>query len=1063
MNVTIDSTTWSLIWNASADAYSWIFNGDDSPPGFGTHSLLIEATLHGYVDGSNSAHNLTLTKDPTTTQISWTNGNDITYVEYTILSVVYRMSNGSDILGATINVTIGSDRWILTWNAVAGAYQVQFDGNQIPPGLGTFTVDIQASASVFVGQSPSTTLTLRTESTTATPSWSSVIIDWTESAILSFDFRDSYASLINDATTKFVYVDGAEYSLLGTNGTYWIEFDNSFDLGLHNVWANFSKYGYDPATALSISFTINEAQTDLTIVWSSTVIDYLGQINLTVDYFYVGGGTSVPSAGVVANITIDGTTLLILTLQGNLWVANLTGVSLDLGPHTVDIRAQVYGYEYSESLGILLNVNEVATDALAVTWIPSNLTIEYTDSLNLTVDYTFYGGDVPATSIVNVSVEGRLYNLTYSAGIWSVSIPGDELGIGTRSATISAWLYGYQLQTDLTIGINVTVAANSFIATWDPLSLQPTFIDTVNLSVIYTQDFVPILGATVELSINGTIYLLVYNAIDEMWHFSMDASVIGLGVWNVTVTANKTGYADGWDSRLLTILLTPTNLTVVRSNTIIYYDESINLTIYYQLLNTSIVPGATCTVTVNSIVQSTSWVTDHWEVTLIGLTLGLGVHSVVVDVDAFGYQSNADSFDVTVNAIPTSVIVDSVTYNVFPFDSVTVSFTWFDEKNTVGIAGYVPNVIWSDTYSVVDYGNGSYSIELDNNALHVGFYDLNVTFARLGYSESFRTVSIEILELPVVLTFDNTIEGYENETVTMTIVMYDGPHANVVDWGNIVIELAGVQYPLVYIASAQEYSVDIWLGSLEPGFYTLNFTATAVDCETEYGEIQLEIISKRSYTLMIEVDEEIQAGQSIEIIIHASDESGPMVGFSVSVHIIVVRGQSAPQESIEVASDMLEFLVPSDATGLTIWAEFDGTVTEWPAISNTVNREVSLGGIDSLAFDPVTLTIVVGGGGGAIAGLIFLRRRRRGGIPTASEVDPVIPSTSVPSAPIGEMDIIQDVIKKNPDGMTRAQIAQSLEISTSKASALVRKLLESESGFDEVREGRLRRIRFRGE
>ena len=106
----------------------------------------------------------------------------------------------------------------------------------------------------------------------------------------------------------------------------------------------------------------------------------------------------------------------------------------------------------------------------------------------------------------------------------------------------------------------------------------------------------------------------------------------------------------------------------------------------------------------------------------------------------------------------------------------------------------------------------------------------------------------------------------------------------------------------------------------------------------------------------------------------------------------------------------------------------------------------------------------MGGGGGSIAGLVLLRRRRGG--PKVTEpitTDTLAPPSTTPTAPTGEMDIIQDVIKKNPDGMTRAQIAQSLEISTSKATALVKKLLASESGFEEIKEGRLRRIRFVGE
>ncbi|MFX1483280.1 MAG: hypothetical protein ACFFCP_08825, partial [Promethearchaeota archaeon] len=1066
VNVTIDTMTWVLGWNSTAGAYSLQFNGSDNPPGFGTHTLLIEAALYGYQDGANTAHTLTLSKDPTSIEVSWTNGNNITYIGYTVLSIVFRMSNGTIIQGATINATIGANLWVLSWNETAAAYQVRFDGNQSPPDLGTFVVVIQASATNFVPQSPSTSLTLRTESTTATASWSSTTIDWTESVVLYIDYQDSFGTLISDATTKQVYVDGVEYTLQGTNGTYWIEFNNAFDLGLHPVWANFSKFGYDAALALSISFNVTNAQTDLAIVWSSTVIDFLGQIDLTADYYYTGDGTSVPPAGVIANITIDGEPYD-LNLQHGFWTANLTGSVLDLGSHIIDIRVQAYGYDSSEALDIVLIVNEVSTDALTVNWTPSNLTIEYTDTLGLTVDYTFYGGDIPPSATVNVSIEGLLYNLIYSSGAWSVSIPGSELGIGVRNATISAWLYGYQGQVNVTIGIKVKVAANSFIATWEPLDLQPTYIDTVNLSVVYTENFVPIAGATVRLSINGTIYTVAYSSADEMWQFSMKASDIGLGVWNVTVTANKTGYADGWDSRLLTVFLTPTNHIVNSSATIIDYDESITLDIYYQLLNSSIVPGDTCVVTVDSIVQSVIWVIDHWTVTIDGSAIGLGVHSVIVNVDTFGYEPGTDFLDITVNAIPTSVFVDSTTYQVYPFDSVTVSFTWWDDKNSVGLAGSTPVVIWPDFFSLVDQGNGNYSITAENDALHIGFYQLNVTFSRLGYTSGERMVTIEIVELPIVLTFSDQIEQYENETITVTIQIYDGPHATIVDWGEIVIELEDVDYQLVYAPDTQRYSIEIWLGSLSPGTYTLNFTATAMDCETEIGEIHLQIIPKILYTIMIEVDEQVTAGQPVQISIQVTNESEFLEGFEVVLHIIVERGQGTPRMIREITSDLYQFSVPIDATGLTIWAEFEGTIREWPAVSNTVIRDVIPGGIDILSFiislfrDPITLTIVVGGGGGLAAGLVLLRRRRGRGVSLTAVAEPVTAPTSTLSAPRGEMDVVRERIRESSDGLTRSQIAKALEISKSKAGEMVRRLLESDVGFEEIREGRLRKIRYR--
>jgi hypothetical protein len=1075
VNITIGSTTWTLEWNSTQGAYSLRFNGSDAPPGLGTHSLTSKAYKFGFEHLVVPGITLILSKDPTTLGVSWIGGNNITYVEHTTLSVNYKMSNGSDILGAVVNATIDGNTWLLTWNATAGAYQVQFTGNQNPPGLDSFTVLIHASADVYVTQSDTTSLTIQTENTTATQSWSMVTFDWTESVIFSVDFSDSYGSLIYGATTKSVYINGTEYVLLGTNGTYWIEFDNTFDLGLHNVWANFSKFGYDSAATVSITFTITEATTDLTIVWSSAVIDYLEWANLTVDYYYVDSGTSVPSTGVQVNITIDGGPAIPLTLQGNLWIANLTGVSLDLGAHNIQIRAWVYGYAYSETLEVV-TVNEITTDPLVVTWSPSNVTIEYTDLLNLTVDYTYYGGDVPGTAIVNVSIDGRLYALDYSGGLWRVSIPGIDLGIGLRTATINALLYGYAFQTDITANINVTEAANTFSVTWEPLSLDASYIDIVNASVTYTQDYQPIVGATVQLTINGTPYILAYDAIDEVWHFSMLASDIGLGMWNVTVAANKTGYADGWNSFILSISPASTNLTVVPSAVSIYYDEDVTFAIYYELLHSSYVPGATLTLEVDGIAQVATWDTDHWTFTRSGSVLGLGTHPFYIHVVAFGFEVATNTTNIDVIAIPTTVTTGTPSATIFAYETTTISFIWTDDKNLVDIAGFVPVVTWPDAYSVVDHGNGTYTVAVHSLGLHVGNYELHVDFVRTGYVSGSQLVNIEIVELPIALVFDSEIEQFENETIMIVIQVYDGPHATVVDWAEIIIELEGIQYILHYDSGLEQYFTAIWLDTLAPGSYTINFTVTAVDCETEFGEVQLEIVPKVRYYLTLDVDEDVTAGQPVEITVSASYESGVVDGFPVTVHIVIVRGDSAPQEITEDALTNTEgvalvvFNVPSDATVLTIWADFVGAEGEWPAISNTVNREVSPGGFDILSFifslfeDPITLTIIVGGGGGSIAGLILLRRRR--GVPKVSKpmvTDTIAPPTTAPTAPAGEMESVQNVIKENPNGMTRAQIAQSLEISTSKASAMVRKLLESNSMFEEVKEGRLSRIRFIGE
>ena len=306
----------------------------------------------------------------------------------------------------------------------------------------------------------------------------------------------------------------------------------------------------------------------------------------------------------------------------------------------------------------------------------------------------------------------------------------------------------------------------------------------------------------------------------------------------------------------------------------------------------------------------------------------------------------------------------------------------------------------------------------------------------------------------------------------MDIQMFDGPHATVVDWGEIVIELEGVQYTLIYNSDTEMYSVDIWLSTMAPGVYTLNFTASAIDCETEFGEIQLEIVPKITYSLFLDADEEVQAGQPMQIIVSATSDSVPVSGLPIEVHILIATDTEIVADITTNSEGLasLDYTIPSEATGLTIWAEFAGSESEWSSLSNTISVQVTSGGIDILTFiislfqDPLTLTMILGGGCGLGAGVLLLRRRRRRPrMPAAGVIEEIIPPSRAPALPAGEMDVLQDEIKQYPVGLTRTQIAKALDISKSKASALVKRLLESDPRFEETIEGRLRRIRFRGE
>jgi hypothetical protein len=1069
VNVTIDLLKLRLYWNATEGAYGIRFNGSDSLPGFGVHDLTIMASKYGFVYAQDLTETLEVGRDLTTIQVSWSYGNNISFVEYTTLMVFYRMSNGLPVPSAIVDVSIGLDSWLLTWNATAQAYCYTFTGDMDPPGFGAFTLSIEASGDVYVSQSTSTALTLREEPSSANASWISVTLDWTQSSVLEVEYRDSYGRLIDGAVLKTITIDGLHYTLKGTDGVYWFELNNTFDLGHHLVVVNLSKYGYEFATNSSISFDITKALTNLNLLWNTITIDYLGQIDLLANYSYAGTGSIVPQGGVIANISIDGSITLPLIQSGGFWVISLSGVYLDLGPHSIVVRAQAYGYSFAESPEIL-TVNEVATDALSVSWNPSNLTIEYTDSFNVTVDYTFYGGDVPDNATVNVTINGHVYSLLYSSGAWRTSIPGNQIEIGIYDASFNAWLYGYGSQIHITTGLNVTLAANSFFVSWQPSSLAPTYVDIINVSVVYTQDYVPIPEASVRLSINGTSYDLIYSSIDKKWHFSIRATAIGLGAWNVTVTANKTGYADGWYSEILTILPGATILDVLVQSPVFYYDGGTTANISYLMSNASFVPSATLMITLQGMEQMTTWYVDHWMATFDGTELGIGMHNFTITASAPGFVDQYRVITITVLSIPTRVLYDPTSI-VYAQEDIILRFSYLDNRTDRGIPGALHFVDWIGSFSFMDIGNGTYLVQTSGSSLHAGSHTLGITLQRTGYLNGTGTVEIEATLIPTELLFVSQLSQYENESITIEARFVDLAHSIPIDWAVIIATLEGTQYILLYDVLTQNYTISIRLPiGINPGMYTISISAHGVDCEAKEDIVELEILPKSTYELTLEVVDEIEAGS--ELLISAIvQHNGQPVGNVPLTLVVVISSQSGSRihtqnietDSTGVASTI--FIVPADATRLQISIRYLGSVSVWPADSEAHTVQVISGGlglIDMLLRDPVMLSVIVGGISLPALGFVLLKRRRgssqnvMASTGTSSIISPIEPISIT-----GPIEKMKEAIIASKSGLTRSELSELLGISSSKTGIIVKDLLESDTDYYEFRDGTRRIIRKR--
>ena len=1067
VNVTIGLKTWTLEWNYTEGSYCIRFNGSDVPPGFDTHGLDIVALKFGFTFAENATATLTIDKDPTSIEIQWSNEYNISYVENTTLLVYYRMSNGSLISTATIEASIGAKTWSLEWNTSVQAYTYTFDGTMNPPGIGAFNMDIVASGNIFASQMTTVSFEIHEEPTTATPSWNTENIDWTNSSVILVGYRDSYGRLIANATQKSIIVDGIPYTLHGANGVYSFEFNNTFDLGHHNISFYISRYGYEAAFNSSLSIDIVEAPTDLVLHWTSKTIDYLGQIQLLANYSYSGTGGIVPQGSVEANITIDGNVVLPLTISGDYWTVNLDGSYLDLGQHSVVVRAQVYGYAFAEKMDIL-TVNEVTTDALSVNWNPTNTTIEYTGTIDLIVHYTFYGGDVPANALVNVTLNGQIYDLSYSSGVWRVTISGEEIGLGVYDAYISAWLHGYALQENLTTGLNITAAANWFHVTWQPSSQIVSYIDTINISVIYQQDFKPIENATILLFVNGSSYELLYYPVDEMWHFSIKASTIGLGAWNVTVTANKTGYTDGWYSGYLVVENATSTLTAKISAATIYYDESSVLDIYYQMSNSSYIPGGELLLLLNGIQQTTSWNVDHWTFTLSGAGLGVGEHHIAIFVSAIGFDGHTQNLTVTTLLIPTNLAYNDTTV-VYALDIFTLRFTYLDNRTSAGIASATLDIDWFSTYSIQDCGNGTYIIELGTIPLHAGNVMFDIGFECAGYVNASGIVEIVVIQVTTELLTTSHISQYENETIIVDVRYSDQIRSIPVTSATVIATLEGSDYILVYDSQTGNYTTSIKLPkNMDPGSYSISIIAQAFDYVQRNAEITLDILTKSTYTLSLNLVQQIKSGDDLIITIVVNENSEPVVNVPLTLFITVTTKTGSTIHSQDVITNengvaVVTFEVPSGATSLEITAKYSGSISTWSVESSTYHVEVisgESGFLYTILKNPLMLSILAGGISLPLIGIITLRRRR-GALSKVIE-----PSTELSidvATPVtiatGPLNRVKAEILASDIGLTRAELSEHLGLSSAKIGALVKDLLTSDSSFYEAREGVKRIIR----
>jgi len=836
----LDDESWPLSWNNATRLYELQINGSDASVGTGNHTIYIWAVKTGYVNAYDYTHTIIVQSEPTLLSLTWEaqHGNDITYIETTTLYANYTILDGTPIEDALVNVTIAPMTWIMRWNQTLKLYQIIFNGSDPQPGLDTFYPIVEAWRYGHANQTSLTSLFVRLEPTTLTADWTWTEFEWGETRNLFFEYRDSYGTLIGQATQKLAYVNGSMSLLLGTLGTYRLFLNRSFGLGYHTVVANVSEFGYEVGYNDTVAFSINIASTYLTVDWSTLSTDYLGGFNLAADYGLTRGMWvpigDIQETGSV-NVTVDEMTVLQLNSSGNYWIANLTSASLGLGTHTIRVQAWAYGYE-NQTETTVLTVDSVAT-SFTYNWSPANITIQYNRLLNLTVDYTYYGGDVPLTAVVNVTINGRTFNLTPVAGLWEVSLNGSDIGIGVFDATITAWEPIFEGQIVVHPGVNIIAAPNTFFV--DPFGPTVSYVEYVDFSVTYTSGSLPITVANVTILLNGTrLQSLTYNATDEKWHIVLAAADIGLGVWNVTISANKTGYDPGVSQRFLTVeedipILTP-EWTALQVD----YITPVDLTIGVNTSDGAPVLDATVWFTMAGSTE----VATHLGAGIYYMDLGqyipVGLHPINVTVIRFAVRRTTWFATLNVTLAAATIQLDYTNTTIYYDGNVNLNVS-YSMLNGSYIQGATCSFVINGTpYSIAD-AIGHWESTIDGTIQGIGLHRCVISVSAYGFDPLVDEFFIQVVQIPTYVNVTGQISNYVNSTIAIEVSYFDGRTSSFIAIGTL-----SVSWPDIYSVVNQGLGRATILPdtSLHVGNYTLGFTLAKDGHEEIYLELTLELL-----------------------------------------------------------------------------------------------------------------------------------------------------------------------------------------------------------------------------
>ncbi|MHA1423226.1 MAG: hypothetical protein ACTSSD_14130 [Candidatus Thorarchaeota archaeon] len=347
---------------------------------------------------------------------SWSNTNNITYLDSTNLTVTYRMLNDTRISGATVNVTFQSQTYDMAWDPLTQTYWIELTGADFTAVPGTFVLNVSAWQSGYDARyNSSITITIGSQTGEVFDveySPSNLTISYIESLFISVTYDYNSIPIDSNTVVRVLFNGSTPVNLVfnATSSKWETTLLGNNYLGAWNIIVRATADGYSTRENTT-TFLVYEDTPSLASSWSGDAesTDYATNILLEIT---ARDSSGAPINGATLSANVFGSDYP-LTFEGAGVYSILIDPQETRGVHVVNVTIAETGYVVTSTF---LDLTVRATTEIDVDYLSS----EYEQwNLTITVTFTdtFYSSPI-SDGTVTVTIAGVEYTLTYDSGVY---------------------------------------------------------------------------------------------------------------------------------------------------------------------------------------------------------------------------------------------------------------------------------------------------------------------------------------------------------------------------------------------------------------------------------------------------------------------------------------------------------------------------------------------------------------------------------------------------------------------------------------------------------------------